>query len=158
MYIKKINVSKKINKPRFNPKFLKTGKKIMKLLSVEDSLFIFIHMVHWSFVLGQGWLLSNNFCMACQNCLRPIFVIVHNAVWMRELLLCCDSSCRCHHAAQIMPINLDKNNFDALQNLLLCSHPWLNMNEYYVPNESRIIMLSKLLSGRGVGGISHIFF
>ena len=33
----------------------------------------FIHMVHWSFILGQGWLLSNNFCKACQNCLYPSF-------------------------------------------------------------------------------------
>ena len=27
----------------------------------------FFHMVHWSFILGQGWLLSNYFCKACQN-------------------------------------------------------------------------------------------
>ena len=25
---------------------------------------------------GQGWLLSNNFCKACQNCLRPSFEFV----------------------------------------------------------------------------------
>ena len=60
----------------------------------------FFHMVHWSFILGQGWLLSNNFCKACQNCLRPSSVIVHNAVRMHELLLCCGSSRICHHAAQ----------------------------------------------------------
>ena len=35
-------------------------------------------MVHWSFILGEGWLLSNINCKACQNCLRPSFVIVHN--------------------------------------------------------------------------------
>ena len=47
--------------------------------------FSFFYTVHWSFILGQGWLLSNNFCKACQNCLRPSFVI---AVRMHELLLC----------------------------------------------------------------------
>ena len=42
----------------------------------------FFHMVHWSFILGQGWLLSNHFCKACKNCLHPSFVIVHTAVRM----------------------------------------------------------------------------
>ena len=41
-------------------------------------LFLF-HMVHWSFILGQAWLLSKHFCKACQNCLRPNFVIAHKA-------------------------------------------------------------------------------
>ena len=45
----------------------------------------FFHIVHWSFILGQGWLLSNHFCKACQNC------------------LCCESSRKCHHAAQTTP-------------------------------------------------------
>ena len=94
-------------------------------------------MVHWSnsFILGQGWLLSNHFCKACQNCLRPSFVRVHNAVLMHELLLCCESSCKCHHAAQTTPTcPLNK-----LHNWLLCSHPWPKwMNN--VPNESRIII------------------
>ena len=40
----------------------------------------FSHMVHWSFILDQGWQLNNNFCKACQNFLHPSFVIVHKAV------------------------------------------------------------------------------
>ena len=40
----------------------------MKLLSVDDSIFIF---VHWSFILGQGS------CLQSQNCLHPSFVIVY---------------------------------------------------------------------------------
>ena len=59
----------------------KLTRKFMKL-SVDDSIFIFCHMVHWSFILGQGWLLSSHFCKACQNCLHPSFA----------LLLCCESS------------------------------------------------------------------
>ena len=46
----------------------------MKLLSVGDSIYLFFfHMVLWSFILGQGWLLNNNFCIsyfACQKCLH----------------------------------------------------------------------------------------
>ena len=63
----------------------------------------FFHMVHGSLILGQGWLLSNNFCTACQTCLHPSFVIVHKAVRMHQLLLCCESSRKCHHAAQTTP-------------------------------------------------------
>ena len=49
----------------------------MKLLSVDDSMFVcFSHMVHWSFILGQGWVLSNHVCKACQNCLCPSFEFV----------------------------------------------------------------------------------
>ena len=65
-------------------------------------LFLF-HVVYWSFILDQGWLLSNNFCKACQNCLHPIFVRVRKAVRMHQLLLCCESSRKCHHAAQTTP-------------------------------------------------------
>ena len=36
----------------------------------------FFNMVHWSFILNQGWLLSNNFCKACQNCICSSFEIV----------------------------------------------------------------------------------
>ena len=35
------------------------------------------HMIHWSFILGQGWRLSNHWCKACQNCRHPSFVIVY---------------------------------------------------------------------------------
>ena len=49
----------------------------MKLLSVDNSLYLCLfHMVHWLFILGQGWLLSNQFCKACQSCLRSSFECV----------------------------------------------------------------------------------
>ena len=87
--------------------------------------YFFFHMVHWSFILGQGWLLSNHFCKACQNCLRPSFEFVHK---LHELLLYCESSRKCHHAAQTTPI-WQKLFWHVLQKSLLCSHPWPNMNE-----------------------------
>ena len=40
----------------------------------------FFHAVHWSLILGQGWLLSNHFCKACQKCLHPSFAMAHKAV------------------------------------------------------------------------------
>ena len=65
------------------------------LSSSEKNIHLFFfHTVYWSFILGQGWLLSTHFCKACQNCLRQSFDCVHNAVWMHELLLCCESSCK----------------------------------------------------------------
>ena len=98
----------------------------------------FFHMVHWSFILGQGWLLSNNFCKACQNCLHPSFVIVHNAVQMHELLLCCESSRKCHHATQTTP-TWTKTSLTCFTKLTAVqpsiAEIWMNN----VPNESRII-------------------
>ena len=90
-------------------------------------LFLF-HMTHWSRILDNRWLLSNHFWKACQSCLHPSFVIVHKAVRMHLLLLCCESSRKCYHAAQTTPTWT--NQFDMfLQKLLLCSHPWPNMNK-----------------------------
>ena len=53
----------------------------MKLLSVDDAYLFFFHMVDWSFILGQGWLLSNHFCKAFQSfvmvcgCINFCFVV-----------------------------------------------------------------------------------
>ena len=87
-------------------------------------------MSHWSRILANRWPLSNNFCKACQNCLYPSFVIVHKAVRMHLILLCCESSHKCYHAAQTTP-TWTKPNWHALQKWWLCSHPWPNMNELY---------------------------
>ena len=51
----------------------------MKLLSVDDSNLFFCHMVHWSFILGQGWLLSNHFVKHVKI-VKIVFV---------QVLLCC---------------------------------------------------------------------
>ena len=85
-------------------------------------------MTHWSRILANRRLLSNNFCKACQNCLHPNFVIVHKAVRLHLLLLCCESSRKCYHAAQTTP-TWTKPSWHVLQKWLLCSHPWPNMNE-----------------------------
>ena len=77
------SVSKKKRKPSSNPKSLKIEKKNHEEWMI--AYLFFFHIVHWSFILGQGWLLSNHFCKACQNC------------------LCCESSRKCHHAAQTTP-------------------------------------------------------
>ena len=90
-------------------------------------LFLF-HMTHWSRILANRRLLSNHFCKACQNCLHLSFVIVHKAVRLHLLLLCCESSRKCYHAAQTTP-TWTKPSWHVLQKLLLCSHPWPNMNE-----------------------------
>ena len=52
----------------------------------------FFHTVYWSFILGQGWLLR----MIFVKHVKTIFVQVHNAVRMHELL-CCESSRKCQH-------------------------------------------------------------
>ena len=108
-----VKKKKKKRTPRSNPKSLKIKK---------------IHMVHWSFAMSQGWLLSNHFCKARQNCLRPSFALLWKLPQM--------PSCRANNA------NLDKNNFDMFYKIDWCAaihgRIWINN----VPNESSIIMLS----------------
>ena len=89
-------------------------------------------MVHGSFILGQGWLLSNHFCKACQNCFHPSFCHYSIQSSTDGCINCC--------FVVIAPANaimqhkhrqLGQNQFwHVLQNWLLCSHPWPNMNEH----------------------------
>ena len=84
----------------------------------------YIDHTHWV----RGWLLSNHFCKACQNCLHPSFAMAHKAV-------------RTHHCCFVVKVPrnaikqhkqrlLKQNQFDMfLLNLLLCSHQWPNMTE-----------------------------
>ena len=66
---------------------------------MDDSIFISLsYMVHWLFILGQGWLLSNLSKLSLSK-----FWIVHNAVWMHALLLCCQGFRKCLHAVQTTP-------------------------------------------------------
>ena len=121
----------------------KSKRKIMKLLSVDDSIFIFFHMVHWLFIFGQGWLLCNNFCKACQNCLYPSFEFVQCSTqcsadaWIVALSwkLPQMPSCSANDA------NLDKNNFDMFYEIYCCAcHPWPNMNEQCTKWKYRIML------------------
>ena len=69
---------KRKRKPRFSPKSLKIKKKNHDFFFQWMIAYLFFfYMVHWSFILGQGWLLCNNFCKACQNCLHPSFEVVY---------------------------------------------------------------------------------
>ena len=79
-------------------------------------------MVHWSFILGQGWLLSNQFCTACQNCLHPSVVTLHNAVRMHN---CCSVVKDPTNASmQHKQRQIEQTDFDLFyKNLLMCSHP-----------------------------------
>ena len=96
----------------------------MKLLSVDDSMFIFSLIWHiLSFILGQGWLLSNRFCKACQNCLRPSGAA---DAWIVALLWKLPQNA----TMQRKQCQLGQKQFwHVSQNWSLCSHPWPNMNE-----------------------------
>ena len=119
----------------------KSNRKTMKLLSVVESIFTFLSYGTLVIHIGSG--------MACSAIIfvkhvKTLFVQVHNAVWMHELLLCCElfklpqmPSCSANNA------NLDKNNFDMIYKIDCCAaiHGWIWMNN--VPNESRIILNMK---------------
>ena len=90
-------------KPQFDSKFLQKKKIWQNWFQYMIAYSFFFHMVHWSFILGQGWMLSNNFYKACQNCFHPSFVIVHTSVRTHLLLLCCESPAMLYHAAQTTP-------------------------------------------------------
>ena len=59
----------------------------------------FFHMVHMVHI-GSGMAAQQSFCKACQNYLRQS---LQNAVRMHELLLCCESSRKCHDAVPATP-------------------------------------------------------
>ena len=76
---------------------------------------------------------------------KTVFVqvlsLVHNTVRTHELLLGCESSCKCHHAAQTTPTWTKTT--DMCYKIDCCAgsiHGQIWMNN--VPNESCIIMLS----------------
>ena len=93
----------------------------------------------WSFRLGQGWLLRNDFCKAGQNCIRPSFEFVTQCsagalivalLWKLSQMPSCSAN------------NMDKNNFDVFYQIEGCAaingRIWMNN----IPNENIIIMLS----------------
>ena len=66
---------------------------------MDDSTFIFLSYGTLIGHIGSGMAAQQSFCKACQNCFRPSFT-------QRNLdasLLCCESSRKCHHAAQRTP-------------------------------------------------------
>ena len=97
-------------------------------------------MVHWSFILGQGWLLnfvfvkhvklsSSKFCHSTQSSADALIVAL---LWkIPQMPSCCTNNA-----------NLDKTNFDMFYKTDCCAsiHDQIWMNN--VPNLSRLIMLS----------------
>ena len=110
----------------------------MTLLSVDDSIFIFLSYGTLVIHIGSEMVARNHFCKACQNCLHPSFDFVHADAWIVALLwkLPQMPSCSTNNA------NLDKNTFDMFDKIDCCAavHGRIWMNN--VPNESRRIMLS----------------
>ena len=106
----------------------------MKLLPVDDSIFIFLSYGILVIHIGSGMAAQQEFFV---KHVKTVFVQVHNAVQMHEMLLCCDGSRKCHHAAQTPTWT-----FDMFYKIDCCAaiigRIWMNN----VPNESRIIMLS----------------
>ena len=97
------------------PNFSKSKKDITNLISVHDSIILFyFHLVHCSFILGHGWLHSNQlfFCKILQfspsswRCLRcvmefagdfttikqqfmhPHCIVLYDKTWKKTVLTC----------------------------------------------------------------------
>ena len=62
-------------RPKSNTKSL----KIIKLVSVDDGIFIFSLILY---IGGTYWVRDYLFCKACENCLHPSVVVVHKAAGM----------------------------------------------------------------------------
>ena len=120
-------------KPRLNFKSLKNEKTDHKTNNREWYYYFssFIWHIDHAYWLSDG-LLSNHFCKACQNCLHPSFFIVHKAVRMYLLLLCCESSRKCYHAAQQRL--LGQNQFDMFYKNYCCAATHGQIWMKYVPN------------------------
>ena len=120
---------------------------------MDNSIFIFLSygtlIAHIQ--LGQGWLLSNNFCKACQNCLRPSFEFVQfdectqcsADAWIVALLWKLTQMPSCIHAAQTT--RTWTKTILACFTKLIAVQP--SMAEYErtvgpIPNDSIMIMLS----------------
>ena len=95
----------------------KSKRKIMKLLSVDDSIFLF-HLYD-TLVIHTG---SGMAAKAYQNFLCPSFVIIHNAVWTVDAWIVAllwkfpqMPSSSANNA------NLDKHNFDMFYKIYCCA-------------------------------------
>ena len=93
----------------------KSKRKILKLLSMDDSIFIFLS---YGIYIGRLYgCISNHFCKACQNCLRPGFEFVQCIGCMN----CCfvvkvpGNAIMQHKQRQ-----LEQNNFDMFYRIYCC--------------------------------------
>ena len=131
--------SRNPNKMIIQCEFKKRGNldSILKFLSVDDSICIFLswHIDH------SYWVRDGCSAIIFVKHVKTVFVQVHNAGRMRELLLCCESSGNCHHAAQTTP-TWGGGGMTCFYKIdcRAAIHGRIRMNN--VPHESRIIMLS----------------
>ena len=126
------------------PNFSKSKRKIITRLSVDHSIcnFSFIWYIGWSWYWVRGWLLSIHFCKAWSKLPSSKFChTVHNAVRVHELLHCCESSRKCHHAAQTTPTSTN-TILTCFYKMYTCAAIYGRIQMNNVPNESRLIMLS----------------
>ena len=108
----------------------KSKRQIIKLLSVDDSIFIFLS--YGTLVVHIGWVRDG--CSAIifvkhVKTLHPSFVIVHKSVQMHcRFVVKAPANVIMQHKQR----QLGQNQlWHVLQNWLLCSHPWPNMNEQW---------------------------
>ena len=89
-------------------------------------------MVDWSFILGQAWLLSNYFLFSMSKLSSSKFChVVHCYTMQCGYMNCCFVVKALANAImQCKQRQLTQKQFrHVLQNWLLCSHPWPNINE-----------------------------
>ena len=64
----------------------KSKRKMIIFLSVDDSIFIFHHMVHLPVFDHSYWVRDGCSAIIFVKHVKTVFVQVHNAVWLHELL------------------------------------------------------------------------
>ena len=105
----------------------------------------FFHMVHLPVFDHSYWVRDGCSAIIFVKHVKTVFVQVHNAVWLHELLfllLFCESSRNA--MMQRKQRTFAQNNFDMFYKIDRCAaiirgRIWIN--NVYIPNEIRIIML-----------------
>ena len=114
----------------------KSKIRIMKLLWVDDNIFIFLSygtlVVHIGHI--RDGCSSIILCKTCQNCLHPSFAIVHKAVRMHYYTVVLLWTLPQMPPCSTNNANLDKTNFDMFHKIDCCAaiHGRIWMNN--IPN------------------------
>ena len=113
-------------------------------------------MVHWLFILGQGWLLSNHVSKACQNCLRPSFTRYSADAWIVALLwkLPQMPSCSANNA--------NNNTFDMFYQTDCCAAIngwiWMNTTKWKYNNYAIMLFVISFFDMRSLESNSSFLF
>ena len=120
----------------------KSKRNIMKLLSVDYSIFIFRSYGTLVVHIGSGMAAQQSFCQACQMSSSKFCYRTQRSADALIFALFCKAPANAIMQRKQWQLG-QKQFWHVLQTWLLCSHPWPNMNEHMnVPTERRIIMLS----------------